>query len=305
MDEKLQKLTEKLRGAPGPMIVERESVAAPPPGVDGVLDDDFALRDYWRVLHARRRTVYVALATAFVLVSAYNYVTVPVYRATATLQVDREQPNIAEFDEGRLQQVPEQPDYLETQYKVLRSRTLAKRVIAAEGLSERRELNYGIDSTELAADSDFVHPEVMKRFLKHLGVSPAKGTRLLDVSYESVDPELSARVVNHLTRLFIEHNLETKWNATQQASTWLREQLSSLEQRLQESETQLREYATAHAILFLEERKDVTTEKLAQLEDELTRAEAERIERQSFAMLAEDAVLSGRTLPARAFSRIM
>jgi succinoglycan biosynthesis transport protein ExoP len=298
MDEKLQKLTEKLRGAPGPMIVERESAATAPPSVDGVLDDDFALRDYWRVLHARRRTVYAALATAFVLVTAYNYVTVPVYRATATLQVDREQPNIAEFDPGRLQQIPEQPDYLETQYKVLRSRTLAKRVIAAEALSERRELNYGIDSTELAAEPDFVHPEVMKRFLKHLGVSPAKGTRLLDVSYESVDPELSARVVNHLTRLFIEHNLETKWNATQQASTWLREQLSSLEQRLQESETQLREYATAHAILFLEERKDVTTEKLAQLEDELTRAEAERIERQSFAMLAEDAVRSGRTLPA-------
>jgi len=298
MDEKLQKLTEKLRGAPGPMIVERESAATAPPSVDGVLDDDFALRDYWRVLHARRRTVYAALATAFVLVTAYNYVTVPVYRATATLQVDREQPNIAEFDPGRLQQIPEQPDYLETQYKVLRSRTLAKRVIAAEALSERRELNYGIDSTELAAAPDLVHPEVMKRFLKHLGVSPAKGTRLLDVSYESVDPELSARVVNHLTRLFIEHNLETKWNATQQASTWLREQLSSLEQRLQESETQLRDYATAHAILFLEERKDVTTEKLAQLEDELTRAEAERIERQSFAMLAEDAVRSGRTLPA-------
>ncbi len=298
MDEKLQKLTEKLRSAPGPMIVERESPATGPQSFDGAPDDDFSLRDYWRVLHARRRTVYAALAAAFVIVSVYNYVTVPVYRATATLQLDREQPNIAEFDSGRLQQVPDHPDYLETQYKVLRSRTLAKRVIAAEGLGERRELNYGIDASELAGDPQSVHPDVMERFLKRLGVSPAKGTRLLDVSYESVDPELSARVVNQLTQLFIEHNLEAKWNATQQASTWLREQLSSLEQRLQESETQLREYATANSILFLEERKDVTTEKLARLEDELTRAEAERIQRQSLAMLAEDAVRSGRTLPA-------
>ncbi len=85
MDEKLQKLTEKLRSAPGPMIVERESPATGPQSFDGAPDDDFSLRDYWRVLHARRRTAYAALAAAFVIVSVYNYVTVPVYRATATL----------------------------------------------------------------------------------------------------------------------------------------------------------------------------------------------------------------------------
>ncbi len=81
------------------------------------------------------------------------------------------------------------------------------------------------------------------------------------------------------------------------ASGWLQRQLSTLKAQLEASETALHEYAAQHSILFVEERKDITTEKLAQLEDELTRAEADRIRRQSMATLVEDAIRRGDLLP--------
>ena len=277
------------------MPFQRFSVEEPEPA------GEFSLRSYWHTIHARRWTILAMAAMAVALAAVYNYVQVPTYQAKATIIIDREAPDISQLDE-KYGQVPEQPDYIETQYKVLRSRSLAKRAIAALGLQDRVEFQpEDQPETSRAVEASFVdggiQPAVVDKFLKRLGVSPGKGTRLVDVSFESVDRELAPAVVNTLAEEYIEHNLEAKWNATQKASAWLQQQLSTLKAQLEASETQLQEYAAQHSILFVEERKDITTEKLAQLEDELTRAEADRIQKQSLAMLVEDAIRRGAPLP--------
>ena len=280
---------------------------------------EFSLRDYWRVIHARRGTIAWAAALGLAAALACNYVITPTYRARATLQIDREEPNIAELDEN-YRRLPEQPDYLETQYKVLKSRALGRRVIAKLGLHNRAEFRVRLDSRASAAtpsnspvpaqapgagaaagetgDLDAaVHPAIVEEYLDHLGVHPAKGTRLVDVTFESVDRELAASVVDTLAEEYIEHNLEAKWNATQKASTWLEQQLSTLQAALEASESELAGYAARHSILFVEERKNITTEKLAQFESSLTAAEADRIQEQSRDMLVQDAIARGGELP--------
>ena len=280
---------------------------------------EFSLRDYWRVVHARRATILWAAALSLGAALTYNYVITPTYRARGTLQINREEPNIAELDES-YRRLPEQPDYLETQYKVLKSRALGRRVIAKLGLHNRAEFRVRLDSGTTAvppanspaaapapgADAAAgetgdnyaaVHPAIVEEYLDHLGVHPAKGTRLVDVTFESVDPVLAASVVDTLAEEYIEHNLETKWNATQKASTWLQQQLSTLQATLETSESELANYAARHSILFVEERKNITTEKLAQFESSLTAAEADRIQQQSRDMLVQDAIARGGELP--------
>ena len=287
---------------------------------------EFSLRDYWRVLHARRGTIAWATALSLGAALACNYVITPTYRARGTLQIDREEPNIAELDEN-YRRLPEQPDYLETQYKVLKSRTLGRRVIAKLGLHNRAEFRVRLYSgttapppaNSLAAaqaqganaaagetgDIDAaVHPAIVEEYLDHLGVHPAKGTRLVDVTFESVYPALAASVVDTLAEEYIEHNLEAKWNATQKASTWLQQQLSTLQAALEASESELAGYAARHSILFVEERKNITTEKLAQFEGSLTAAEAERIQEQSRDMLVQDAMARGGELPGSLTSQM-
>jgi capsular exopolysaccharide synthesis family protein len=217
----------------------------------------------------------------------------------------------------------EQPDYIETQYKVLQSRSLAKRVIAKLGLAARPEFAPETDGSgeqtgaaaaepdrdealadDAGGDAPAAHPVVVEKFQERLGVHPGKGTRLVDVSFESIDRELAPRVANALAEEYIEHNLAARWNATQKASRWLQQQLSTLLAQLESSEAALQDYAARHSILFVEERKNITTEKLAQFEDELTRAEASRIEKQSMAMLVEDALRRGSGLPGSLTSEI-
>ncbi len=94
-----------------PLSVLKTPIELPEPA------SEFSLRDYWRVLHARRGTIAWAALLSLVAALAYNYVTTPTYQATVTLQIDREERNIAEMDEN-YRQLPEQPDYLETQYNL-------------------------------------------------------------------------------------------------------------------------------------------------------------------------------------------
>jgi len=295
MNDKLQRLTQAVeptyRKQGPPAITPTFSVEEPD------LADGQALRDYWKVVHSHRWLLVVTAAVGLIAAGGYNYVVTPTYRAVATLQIDREQPGAGQVGDRDVREPLEQPDYLETQYKVLKSRTLSRQVITSLQMSERRELAYALTSEDLAAYTGDVHPVVVEKFQKLLTVRPSKGTRLVDVSYESIDPELAAQVVNTLSEAFIEHNLQARWNATQKASVWLEEQLEELAAKLQDSESALREYAFDHSILFVEERKDVTTEKLAQLEQELTRAQSARVEKQSLAMLAEDALRRGGGLP--------
>ena len=225
MNDKLQRLTQVLE--PAIPTSAAKAVSVPMTVEEPEIGDAPGLRDYWRIVHANRAVVYTTVVLGALLAVAYNYVRVPTYRATATLQIDREQPGAGQVGERDYPEFPEAADYLETQYKVLRSRTLAKRVVAGLGLREQPELSYTLEREDLEDYRGLVHPTVLEQFLERLTVRPSKGTRLVDVSYESVDAELAPRVVNTLADAFIEHNLQARWNATQKASVWLQEQLAA------------------------------------------------------------------------------
>jgi uncharacterized protein involved in exopolysaccharide biosynthesis len=89
----------------------------------------FSLWEHWRVVYSRRETVVALAAAGLDVALAWNYIRVPTYQASVTHQIDREQPGLTDISEQMAPQFPEQPDYIETQYKVLRSRSLAKTVI--------------------------------------------------------------------------------------------------------------------------------------------------------------------------------
>src|ERR1051325_5635673 len=55
------------------------------------------LMDYWRVIVVRRWTIFAIVATSVVVTLIYSFKKMPVYQATASIQIDRENPNILSF----------------------------------------------------------------------------------------------------------------------------------------------------------------------------------------------------------------
>src|SRR5215471_17268382 len=162
--------------------------------------------DYWRVIATRRWTIFAVLATVVIVTTIYTVKQTPIYQATASIQIDKENPNILSFKD--VYAVDAEDDTLRTQFEVLKSRSLARRVIEQLKLDRVGEFQpdasgvFGsavqyirdffsskrIDST----DPDHLRP-IIDAYLDRLDVAPVRQARLVEIHFESKDPELAAR----------------------------------------------------------------------------------------------------------------
>jgi capsular exopolysaccharide synthesis family protein len=264
-------------------------------------DDSVPLMDYWRVILSRRWTVAAILATVVALTMIYTFKQTPIYQATASIQIDKENPNILSFkDVYQIDSTTD--DTLRTQFEVLKSRTLARRVIEDLKLNEsdefqpQREAIFGsfLDSIKnlhsfknsAAKQSDRLRP-LIDAYLDRLDVSPVRQARIVNISFESKDPELAARIINAHAKQFIDQNLQFKVEATEAASDFLEQNLVTLRQKLEKAEDQLQQYSQENQILFTEEGVNTATEKLRQLQEAYTKAQEDRIQKESYHRLVE------------------
>ncbi len=116
---------------------------------------------------------------------------------------------------------------------------------------------------------------------KNLKVRVAGQTRILEITYDSPDPQLAAQTANTLTSEFIEQNLESRWKTTEKTSDWLSRQLDGMRIKLEHSEDALQAYARNSGLIFTDEKTNVSGDKLRQLQQELSTATGDRILKQS------------------------
>jgi len=291
--------------ATGALERRRPAVLAPSETVE--MEETPDLLAYWRIIRKRRWTILTIFSVLFAVVLIWTLKQKPIYRGKALLEIQKENPNILTAQElFQLETVSD--TYLETQYKVLKSDALARRVIdqlrldrldeftspkpwwswSKEKTSPRQQTFTVGGSPERNPDA---YQNALERFQDRLDVTPVRRSRLVEVSFDSQDPELAARVVTTLADNYIEQNLENRWEATQKASEWLSQQLLDLKAKLEKSEDELQRYARANGLLFLETEKgnaeNIVNERLRQLQEELTKAQAARYEKESLYRLVQ------------------
>ena len=131
--------------------------------------------------------------------------------------------------------------------------------------------------------------KILTLVAKNLKISTEANTRLVEIRYDSADPQLAADFVNTLTAEFVQQNIESHWKTTQQTGEWLTHQMEDVRIKLEKSEDELQSYAHASGLLFTSEKDNVAEEKLRQLQEELSKAQADRVARQSKYELASTA----------------
>jgi polysaccharide biosynthesis transport protein len=99
--------------------------------------------------------------------------------------------------------------------------------------------------------------------------------------------ELAANVVNTLMNTYTENNFKSRFDSTMQASDWLSKQLVDLQMKVETSQEKLVHYQKEHEILGIDEKQNITTQKLDELNKELTAAESERMDRESVYRLVQ------------------
>jgi succinoglycan biosynthesis transport protein ExoP len=234
------------------------------------------LREYWDRIWRRRRTVLAVTLGVFVLGAFWTFIQRPVYTAKTQLLIEKE-PNILSFDQV-LQIEAMRDDFYQTQYKLLSGRGLADTVIERLKLYGNPEFVGRPRAGKKPVDpSDHVFREkLIDSFAGRLAVRPVRLTRLVDVSFDARDPKLAADIVNDLAAAFIDLNIDMKYAATEQATTFLADQIKTLQAEIQQKENELQGLEARANIVALSDNETTVIDALGQINKALTEAQIDR-----------------------------
>jgi len=272
-----------------------------------VEEEEISLRDYWRVI--RRRLWFITIFfLGTVLTTALGLLIMPpIYTAETTLVIERNAPHVLDIREIRSEPLgPDEYDFYRTQYEILKSRTLAARVIQEQGL-ETNSLFTG-EGTEKGSvanlwatvkgwmtkqewDQRFfpppieasgedplgVEPVLIDTYIRMLEIKPVQRTRLVKVLLNTPDPALSARLANTHAQAYIRQGLGLRTQANEEAQRFLQERLVELKGRIGQSEAALNNYRREKKIVSLDDKDNIVVERLSDFNKRLTEIEAEKI----------------------------
>jgi succinoglycan biosynthesis transport protein ExoP len=246
------------------------------------------LLDYFIILRKHQWLILTFLLTVVTVVTIASFKMKPVYVATARVEVDKESQMQNPFaDANSYDEYVDMENYIETQSKILQSETLALQTIKSLDLSRYPEFGGNPNASSFPLGNAIQkRPAILSAFLGSLGVKRVANTRLIEVSFEAEDPQLAAAIVNAHMENYKEANFRSKYDATTQASTWLSSELEELRMKVEKSEDARIAYQRENQIWQIDEKQDITTQKLADLSKAVTDAQTGLAEKEALYRMA-------------------
>lgn len=201
------------------------------------------------------------------------YLTKPEYRAHTSLLLE----GFNDQAIGSVNPVSPLPasavDYLQNEVKVLESDTLARRV--AERLGPDVSVIAGKPGRTLT-DQQQVHA-IEKALTVRTGVQ----SEVMEVFFDAPDPALAARGANAVTAAFVSLSQEARSQLVLDTTQWLNHQASDLKTKLDRLNRQLQDFTASNGLVLAGPQGTPAEERARQLEDEYTRAQADRAAKQA------------------------
>jgi len=123
--------------------------------------------------------------------------------------------------------------------------------------------------------------ELIQQIQASLRVSVVPNTRIIELRYTHPDPKFAADVVNTVAQAYIEDNFKGKYDSTMQTTEWLSKQLADLQVQVETAQEKLVRYQRVNGIVGLDEKQNIITAKLDELNRELTNAQADRMQKEA------------------------
>lgn len=282
--------------------------------------------DLNQILATFRRRSRLFLAVAIVIALAVLLVTLqqtPRYTATANVMIDTRKHSVDNI-QSVLSSLPDDTGVVDTEVEILKSRSLAERVVNALKLDQDPEFNKALQkpspvasvlgapaaaiqnllhavaprgTPQNKADAENIagqkqHEAVVDHVLKGLSVRRSGLTYVINIDFQSRDPSKAALIANTFADRYLLEQLETKFDATQQATQWLNERLAELEPQVQAAESAVAQYKASHGLLAAE-NSTLTEQEISQLNTQLATAQAEQAEQDARVRTAQQQLSNG------------
>lgn len=271
--------TEVIRRKSSSAVLRRTEASTPPPAEYlAVPIHGSSVWEFLRTLYQHKLLILLVTLLTGAVATLWSFLVTPVYEARGTISIGRSSDSAlglkdterADWDEADVVE-------LDTQVDILKSDTLARQVIKALNLQHapgfiKEGTRRNDDGQEMA----------LEKFKKHLEVSRLPRSRIVEVRFRSPDPQLSANVVNAMASMYIEHNYKSKF----QSNKWIAQQIDELRKSLEGSQEKLVAYQRANGVFGFDDKSNIVTSALDQLNREYTASIAERIQKEANYRLA-------------------
>jgi len=287
-------LTAQIVRDPLPSLPVEFNRNAVPGGYPAVPMQDSLLREYLRVLIKSKWIIIASVVLVVGVVAISTLRSTPIYEAVGSIAINKMDPVTFNLKDSSGAVDYYDPTDLDTEVRILKSDLLALQVIRQLNLDRQPEFGANTKSSSaLELTTDTLQADSAKTsaalasFKGSLQVALVPNTRIIEIRYRSPDKNIAAHVVNTLAHTYVEQNFKTRFESTMQASDWLSKQLVDLQIKVETSQEKLVRYQKEHEILGIDEKQNITTAKLDELNRELTAAESARMEKESVYRLVQ------------------
>jgi polysaccharide biosynthesis transport protein len=213
--------------------------------------EEINFQKYWLVLQRRWWLIAIAAITGAALAGLYVLPKPKSYQAGGKLLVKPDQSSqLTGFDvkSGEIKALTQKSDPLSTEAEILKSKPVLE--AAARALDLKDRTGKSIDAVAL---------------VKQLTVKPIVGTDILQVIYQSEQPEVAARVVNQVMQDYIRNNVQVNRSQAIAAREFILAELPQAEVAVREAENSLRRFREANGVVALEQEAQESVKSIAAL----------------------------------------
>lgn len=225
-------------------------------------------RNAWKILGF----IAVCMVITFVVSARLQ----PVYEATAKIDVDRRAPSgVIGAESTQSSGVNDADQFLTTQIELIQSDAVLRPVAQKFSLLEHEKQIKGTQDPEAR------HLANAPAVLKNLKVTRPPNSFILRIAYRSPDPELAASVANAIAQSYLEHTYNIRIRSSVGLSSFMEKQIDELRAKMETSGQALAKFERELNVISPEEKTNILSARLLQLNTEYTNAQGERVKKEA------------------------
>ena len=252
-----------------------------------IVETAAGLTGYGRLIARRKWQLFGITAVCAIAGLLASLVQPPMYQAHTSLEIQGPNDNflnLKDLDPTVSTGSAFAETYVETQARILQDEGLIEKVADKLGADQRPQsvVAPGFFAFLHKSWKQVTHETVVATAVKNVGVHASNLSHVVEVTFDSPDPQFAADFVNAISNELIEQNLDVRWNAARRIADWLSQQMQDLKNRYEKSANQLQTYARSSGLVLNSDKGDTAAEeKLRLVQEELSRTQADLAAKQS------------------------
>ena len=256
--------------------------------------DEAYFQDLLKTLKKRKLTIFSFIVVFCVLGAIYAFSVTPVYQTEATILIGTKTSESVTGSAQRFEELdPTNSDYYKTQYAMLQSRSLIRRVIERLNLLTHKEFeaqepslfsiknfmafigsslaDLGVTEPKPEVDVGEDHATTMliDEFLERLVISPVRESHVVHIGFVGLYPPLITEITNAFLEAIIFRNIDRRGKILRGSEKWMEEKLVELKQKMKLAERKLAQFRKRNDIIDYKQNREISAQNLSRYQDEI------------------------------------